>query len=63
MGAENLMKKVKEDPTGLFIPSGLFIGLGIGFIYHEIVSGFLIGLGVGFLFMSIAKVITKSGDA
>lgn len=50
-------KEKKEDIAGLFIPAGLFIGMGIGFVYNEIVGGVLLGLGIGFLGMAIAKTI------
>jgi len=49
----------KEDNTGLFIPAGLFIGLGFGAVYGGWAAGVLFGLGVGFLGMGIAKVWGK----
>jgi hypothetical protein len=48
-----------EDNTGLFIPAGLFIGLGIGGIYGHWLAGPLLGLGLGFLFMTIFKLLRK----
>lgn len=51
------MKKERTD--GLFIPAGLFIGLGMGFLYNAIVPGVLIGLGAGFLGMIIYRIIKK----
>ncbi len=48
-------KKLKEDNAGLFIPAGLFIGLGTGFLINEVVAGVLLGLGIGFLAMAITK--------
>ena len=51
------MKK-KEDTRGLFIPAGLFIGLGLGFLYNQIVAGVLLGLGAGFVGM-IAYTLAK----
>lgn len=47
--------KKKEDHSGLFIPAGLFIGLGLGFVFNQIVAGVLLGLGVGFLLMALVK--------
>jgi len=41
--------------SGLFIPSGLFIGMGIGWALGYLVQGVLIGLGAGFLAMAIAR--------
>ncbi len=41
--------KKKEDWTGLAIPAGLFIGMGIGMVSGYTAAGMFIGLGVGFL--------------
>jgi hypothetical protein len=49
----------REDHTGLFIPAGLLIGLGIGGLYGYWGAGVLVGLGVGFLFMAIFKLLKK----
>jgi hypothetical protein len=49
----------KEDPTGVFIPAGLLIGIGIGFLVDQVPAGTLIGLGVGFLLMAIVKSMKK----
>jgi hypothetical protein len=47
------MAKKAEDgrrkTAGIFIPAGLFIGMGIGWIFGYLVQGMFIGLGVGFL--------------
>jgi hypothetical protein len=46
-------KKPKKDKRmvagGIFIPAGLFIGMGIGWALGYLVQGMFIGLGVGFL--------------
>lgn len=52
-------KKKKDDRSGLFIPAGLFIGMGIGFIIDKLVGGMFIGLGVGFFAMAVAKTTKK----
>ncbi|MFA4960117.1 MAG: hypothetical protein WC548_00460 [Candidatus Pacearchaeota archaeon] len=49
--------KHKEDNTGLFIPAGLFIGLGTGGILGHWGAGLLLGLGIGFLLMAITKLL------
>ena len=41
--------------SGLFIPAGLFIGMGIGWAMGYLVQGLFIGLGAGFLAMAIAR--------
>ena len=53
------MAKKKEDNSGLFIPAGLFIGLGFGSLYGAWASGILFGLGAGFVGMAIARVWGK----
>lgn len=56
------MKKTKskrEDISGLFIPGGIFIGMGFGFIFNELVPGLFIGMGVGFILMAITKLLKK----
>ena len=45
--------------SGVFIPAGLFIGMGIGWAMGHIVQGLLVGLGAGFLAMGITRLIVK----
>jgi hypothetical protein len=53
-------KKSKRKATsGLFIPAGLFIGMGIGFVYNSLVAGLFIGLGAGFLLFALVMVLVK----
>ena len=49
------MKKKKEDLSGLFIPAGVFIGLGLGFLFGNLPAWLFIGLGAGFVGMAISK--------
>jgi len=49
-------KKV-NGVTGLAIPAGLFIGIGVGLLVDNTSAGVLLGLGVGFLGMIILRVI------
>ena len=51
-------KNKAKGVTGLAIPAGLFIGMGIGFLVDNITAGIFIGLGSGFLVMLIARIIT-----
>jgi hypothetical protein len=37
-------KKVQENKSALFIPAGLLLGMGCGFIFTNIVAGLFIGL-------------------
>ena len=52
-------KKSYEDRTGLLIPAGLFIGMGTGFLFDQLVPYLFIGLGAGFLCMFIGKLLIK----
>lgn len=45
----------KKDNSGLFIPAGIFIGMGFGFIFDYLVAGLFIGMGLGFLALAITK--------
>ena len=47
--------KKKWAVSGLFIPAGLFIGMGIGWALGYLVQGLFIGLGAGFIAMAIVR--------
>jgi len=53
---EDKRHKHRKDDAGLFIPAGMFAGLGVGFIIHNIPAGLFMGFGVGFLLFAIARV-------
>ena len=55
MTSEMEEKKKKWEVSGLFIPAGLFIGMGIGWGLGYLVQGLFIGLGAGFLAMAIVR--------
>ena len=54
-----------EDPkkqwsiTGVAIPAGLLIGMGVGFLIDNITAGIFLGLGGGFLVMLIGMLILR----
>ncbi len=52
-------KKKKDKLGGLFIPAGLFIGMGFGFLLNGLVPGMFIGLGVGFIGMIVYTLLKK----
>ena len=52
--AEEKKKDKRKDFAGIFIPAGLFIGMGIGFAVDDFVSWMFIGLGAGFLLFGSA---------
>lgn len=51
--AKDRKNKKEGDLSGLAIPAGLFIGMGVGFLNNNLVPWMFIGLGVGFLLMWI----------
>lgn len=55
MSNETEESKSRWAISGLFIPTGLFIGMGIGWALGGLVQGLFIGLGAGFLAMAIAR--------
>jgi len=48
-----------KNKAGVFIPAGLFIGMGLGFIYDAVPAGIFLGLGLGFLLFGIASLAAK----
>ncbi len=55
--SETEESKTQWEISGLFIPAGLFIGMGIGWALGYLVQGLLVGLGAGFLGMAIARLM------
>jgi len=41
--------KRRRTASALFIPAGLFLGMGIGWAFDYMVQGIFIGLGAGLL--------------
>jgi hypothetical protein len=56
---KNKTKKEKDSPEGLFIPAGLLTGMGLGFLFNQLVAGLFIGLGIGFFIFAIISVKKK----
>ncbi len=52
-------KKEKSEKGALFIPAGLFIGMGIGFLNNQLVEWLFLGLGAGFLLYAITSLFKK----
>ena len=52
--------KKKEDLAGVWIPAGIFIGMGFGFIFDSLPAGIFLGLGGGFVLMILTKLLKKS---
>jgi hypothetical protein len=51
--------KNKPDRGALFIPAGLFLGMGWGFISYNFVGGLFMGLGAGFLLFALVNLLRK----
>ena len=56
---KTVVRTRREDASGVFVPAGLLIGLGIGGIYGTYGIGAILGLGVGLCLMAIAKLIKR----
>lgn len=52
-------KQKRDEMGGLFIPAGLLLGMGLGFLFNQLVAGLFIGLGLGFLLFAITSLIKK----
>ena len=52
-------KDKRRNYGGIFVPAGLFIGMGVGWAMGYMVQGMLIGLGAGFLLFGIIMVMVK----
>jgi hypothetical protein len=58
MTTEPEQPKSRKGVSGVAIPAGLFIGMGVGFLIDELVAGLFIGLGAGFLVMLAIRLYT-----
>lgn len=52
-----MAREKKSDNASLFIPAGLFLGFGLGFVFDNIPAGIFGGLGVGFFLFAVVKVL------
>lgn len=57
------MEKEKNDLSSQsaywFIPGGILLGMGIGFLVDNIPAGMFIGLGAGFVLLAITNIFKK----
>jgi len=54
-----VFKKQNNEFVYLSIPGFLLIGMGIGFLYHNLLPGLFIGLGAGLVMSGILGVFRK----
>ena len=59
MSPQSEEEKRQWGISGVAIPGGVIMGLGIGLLVDDIVAGILIGLGGGFFVMMIGMVILQ----
>jgi hypothetical protein len=57
MSTQSDDQKKHWNITGVAIPAGVLIGLGVGFLIDNIPAGLFLGLGGGFLVMMIGMMI------
>jgi uncharacterized membrane protein len=54
-----MAREKKSEDAAIFIPAGLFLGFGLGFIFDNIPAGIFGGLGLGFFLYAIVKNLKK----
>ena len=59
MSAQSEETKKQWGITGVAVPAGLFIGMGVGWVFGYMVQGLFIGLGVGFLIFGLVMAIKR----
>jgi len=59
MSTQSEETKKQWSITGVAIPAGVLVGLGVGFLIDNIVAGLFLGLGGGFLVMMIGMLILR----
>jgi len=57
---ETMVDKHRGDSGGLFIPAGIFVGLGLGFFLNNMVGGLFVGLGLGFVVFAIVRLAVRN---
>jgi hypothetical protein len=56
MTADDRSKKAWKI-SGALVPAGLFIGMGVGWLFGHLVAGLFIGLGAGLLLMTVMRFV------
>ncbi|MCA9342808.1 hypothetical protein KC950_02220 [Candidatus Saccharibacteria bacterium] len=50
----------KDSPSGVLVPGGLLLGMGIGFLTDNLIAGLFIGLGSGLILMTVIELLLQS---
>ena len=56
---DNSQQGHANKPGALFIPAGILVGMGVGFLVGKFLPGMFIGLGLGFLAFAISLFAKK----
>lgn len=59
MSTQSDEQKKQWGITGVAIPGGLLLGMGVGFFVDNVPGGLFVGLGAGFLIMMISMLILQ----
>ncbi len=59
MATKQKEKKVENNKAALFIPAGLVLGIGCGFILNNVVAAMFVGLGAGMIVYAVLTFIKK----
>lgn len=51
--------KRRTEISGVFVPAGLLIGMGVGWLFGHLVEGLFIGLGAGLLLMAMMQLFLR----
>ena len=57
MSEQSVKNNRHKGASGIAVPAGIFIGMGIGFVVDNIAAGLFLGLGGGFLGMIALRII------
>jgi len=60
MAKKKTESKKRDDNSGIFVPAGVLLGLGFGFLLNNIPAFLFIGLGAGFLAMALFRMLKGS---
>ena len=52
-------KSLGQIVGGILFVGFMFIGMGLGFYYHQIIVGIFVGMGAGFVAMAIAWALLR----
>ncbi|MFC2017673.1 hypothetical protein ACFLTQ_00005 [Chloroflexota bacterium] len=57
MSEQSLETKRQKGISGVAVPAGIFIGMGIGLLVDNLTAGLFLGLGGGFLGLIILRIM------